>query len=162
MPTPGKVVSSIVLPDNQNLHVYAITAYRGVYVDLGKDFNEDAYSYDGRIPDGDIGGGYTFAAETLRPNVANGTVSYQLGIPSPYGEFTNMRNNAVKSKGQFVVTTKEKCSSVKIAALSSGGDQAVTFRVNYTDGTYTDTAVTVSDWATTDFTGKTQALFRRH
>lgn len=164
IPTPGKVVSSIVLPDNQNLHVYAITMYRGVYVDLGGDYNEDIYSSDSLIPDGDASGGYTFSADLLKPNVVRGDVSYQLGIPYGNGEFTNSRNNAVKSKGQFVVVPKDKYSSARIAAFATNGDQSATFRINYTDGTYTDTAITVSDWCTTDFTGKTvlQSTYHRH
>lgn len=165
IPTPGKVVSSIVLPDNNNLHVYAITMYKGVYVDLGKDFNEDIYSFDSRIPDGDCDGtGYTFSADILKQNYVYGELTYQLGIPFGYGAFTNLRNNAVKCKEQYVIVPKDKYASVKIAAFATNGDKSVTFRINYTDGTYTDRSVTVSDWCTTSFTGKTvlQSLYQRH
>ncbi len=165
IPTPGKVVSSIILPDNNNLHVYAITMYKGVYVDLGGDFNEDVYSYDELKTDGDCGGGYTMSADLLKENYTYGEFSYQLGIPFGYGAFTNMRNNAVECKGQFVIVPRDKYSTINIAAFATYGDQSSQlFRIYYSDGTYTNCYVTVSDWCTTSFSGKTvlQSIYQRH
>jgi len=163
---PGKTVTSLVLPNNAKIHIFAMTLYMGVYVDLNKDFNQDAFSFDTNtnklIGDGafDVVSATpsTYSADLVLKNQAKDGAAFTLG------PFLDTVKNALYGVGQSITLPQGKYSSIQFAGASTNGDQTGTFVITYTDGTTDSVSVTEKDWCTTNTTGQTilQTMNHRH
>jgi alpha-mannosidase len=134
-----------------------------VQVNLSSAFNQDGFSYDTNRTDGNydsppdaIYGKYP--AELILSGPAFESIPYQLGPK------TDGSNNAIKGTGQTITLNQGVYSSIRLLGSATNGDKAGTFRINYTDSTYTDVSVTQRDWCTPDTTGEkiVQTLGHRH
>lgn len=111
-----------------------------VFVDLSSAFNRDGISWDSNRNNGGMGtGNITLPAEELTQNVVTPTIRYQLG------SFTDGVNNVVYGNGQTINLPQGNQSSVHLLALASDGNQSGTFRITYTDDSYEDTTLTITD-----------------
>jgi len=169
-PEPGKKLDKLILPNNAQLNIFAMTLFVGISVDLFSEYNHDGFSYDTdthpwrnrKIGDGAYdslaGSGKTYSANLVhRINALDG-VSYSLGL------FEDSYDNAVAAVGQTIPLRPDNYSSVQVAGAATAGDKTGTFRILYTDGTYDDMSVTMKDWATANPSGQhiLQTLNHRH
>jgi hypothetical protein len=109
-------------------------------VDLSSAFNRDGISWDSNRNNGGMGtGNITLPAEELTQNVVTPTIRYQLG------SFNDGINNVVYGNGQTINLPQGNQSSVHFLALASDGNQSGIFRITYTDDSYEDTTLTITD-----------------
>jgi predicted alpha-1,2-mannosidase len=151
-PTPTPVSTSTPTP--------AATS-TPVKVNLSAVFNQDGFSYDTNRADGNYDNWTTisrYSADLINTAPVFESVSYQLG-PMSDGS-----NNAVKGTGQTITLTQGKYSSIRFLGSATSGNQAGTYRINYTDSTYTDVSITEKDWCTSNTTGEkvVQTMNHRH
>lgn len=120
-----------------------------LFFDLSSYYNEDVFSHDSNRADGNMGGtGYTYPSE-LVGNSVWAYFGYNNSVGFQFGSKLNGNNNAVKGSSSSTTTMtvpSSKYATVCVAAAADTANQSVTFRVNYSDATYTDNAVTVSRW----------------
>lgn len=139
----AKTVTKIVLPNNGNVHLFAITLLPkdAVPVSLSSYFNGDGFSYDTLRSNGSFdANNYTYSADLM-----SSSLTYE-GVIYNFGSMTNSSNNMVKCSGQNITISQGRYSSVRMLVAGSG-EQTGTFRINYTDGTYTDVpSINVKDW----------------
>lgn len=113
---------------------------------LSSYFNKDMFSYDSNRSDGSSSSLYSadLASSSLTVNGA----SYTLG------SFINGANNALECSGQTITLTQAKYSAIGFLGVATNTDStgiaAGKFRINYADGTYSETCITFTDWATSD------------
>jgi alpha-mannosidase len=165
----SKTVSSILLPNYDKIKILAISLENAssgptptpaptatppatptptptpasVIVSLTSSYNQDAYSYDSNRADGNYdGASATYPADSVITNP-----SYD-GIPYQLGPLTNGSNNAIKGTGQTITLTQGVYSSIRFLGSGTNGDKTGTFRITYTDNSYTDVSVTQLDWRT--------------
>jgi hypothetical protein len=133
-----------------------------IQVNLSSYYNQDGFSYDTNRANGayDPGASPTscYSADLLTSNPSFGGVSYTLGPK------TDGSNNEIKGAGQTITLTQGQYSSVRFLGSSTNGDKTGTFRINYTDATYTDVSVTEKDWCTSNTSGQNvvQTMNHRH
>lgn len=133
-----------------------------VQVNLSSSYNQDGFSYDTNRANGAYDPGAVptscYSADLLNSNPSYDGVSYTLGPK------TDGSNNEIYGTGQTISLPQAQYSSVRFLSSATLGDQTGTFRINYTDGTYTDVGVTVKDWCTGDITGQrvVQTMDHRH
>jgi beta-glucosidase len=131
-------------------------------VNLTSYYNQDGFSYDTNRGDGAYDPGTspvsTYSADLLNINPAYDGVPYQLG-PKIDGQ-----NNAIKCTGQTITLPQGMYASLRFLGSATNGNATGTFRINYTDNTYTDVSVTGKDWCTADTTGEkvVQTMAHRH
>jgi hypothetical protein len=158
---PNRRVASLGLPANGNIVVASVTALSTssvtATVDLSAQFNQDGMSYDANTRDGDLDGwANTLSADLLPdPLVANG-VTYDIG-PKSDGSM-----NIVQATGQSIPLSRGSYHALKIAAVAVNGNQTGVFRVLYTDGTFTDTTVSMTDWVFPPNFGEPVVLTMNH
>lgn len=118
-------------------------------IDLSPYFNEDAYSYDTNRNDGNFdGSGSTYSADLLKPQLTHDDTQYILG------PMQNGAKNSIRCNGQTIDLPDNPYLSLRLAAAATNGDKSGVFRINYTDGTYTDVPVTLADWCTKNTAGQ--------
>jgi hypothetical protein len=133
-PTPTPVVTPTPTP----------TPGSGI-VNLSGSYNQDAYSYDSSRTDGSYdGNGSTYSADLVNTTPVFEGVSYQLG------PLTNGVNNAINGTGQVINLTQGQYASIRLLGSGTNNDQTGTFRITYSDSTYTDVSVTQFDWRTSN------------
>jgi predicted GH43/DUF377 family glycosyl hydrolase len=131
-------------------------------VTLTSSFNIDGFSYDTNRNDGNYGcvaNAHTnYSADLINTNPSFDGTTYKLG------SMTNGALNAIKGTGQTITLTQGQYSAIRFLGSATNGDKTGTFRINYTDGTYTDTSVTEKDWCTSNTTGQkvVQTMAQRH
>jgi hypothetical protein len=130
-----------------------------IKVDLSAYFNRDGFSYDSNRGNGNYDGNSdTYSADLINTAPSYDGVSYQLG-PIADGS-----NNTVKGTGQTINLPQGQYTSIRFLGSSVNNDQTGTFRINYTDSTYTDVSVTEKDWCSASTTGEkiVQTMGHRH
>jgi hypothetical protein len=130
-----------------------------VKVDLTSSFNRDGFSYDTNRANGDYDGhAGTYSADLINTSPSYDGATYQLGPK------TDGSNNVVKGTGQTITLAQGQYTSIRILASGVNNDQAGTFRINYSDATYSDISVTVKDWCASSTTGEkvVQTMAQRH
>lgn len=131
-------------------------------VSLTSSFNIDGFSYDSNRNDGNYGcvaGAHTnYSADLINTAPTYDGTSYQLG------PMTNGSLNAVKGAGQTISLPQGQYTSIRFLGSATNGDRTGTFRINYTDATYTDVSVTEKDWCTSNTSGQkvVQTMGHRH
>jgi alpha-mannosidase len=150
-PTPTPTPGATATPTPTPLQV-SLTSY----------YNQDGFSYDTNRANGayDPGASTTsnYSADLLTSNPSFG------GVPYTLGPKTDSSNNEIKGTGQTITLTQGQYSSVRFLGSATNGDQTGTFRINYTDATYTDVSVTEKDWCTSSTSGQNvvQTMAHRH
>jgi alpha-mannosidase len=136
-PTPAPTATATATPTP--------TPGSAIQVNLSSYYNEDGFSYDTNRTNGayDPAGSTTtscYSADLLNSNPAYDGVSYTLG-PKTDGAL-----NEIKGTGQTITLTQGQYSSIRFLGSATNQDKTGTFRINYTDSTYTDVSVTERDW----------------
>jgi beta-glucosidase len=152
------------ITDNGKIDVIVVQSETGappVKVNLSSFFNQDGFSYDSNRGDGNYDSGATparYSADLVNTAPSYDGVSYQLG-PMADGS-----SNAVKGTGQTITLPQGQYSSIRFLGSGTNGDKTGTFRINYTDATYTDVSVTEKDWCSSSTTGEkiVQTMAHRH
>ncbi|HHW00180.1 MAG TPA: DUF5123 domain-containing protein [Clostridiaceae bacterium] len=146
-------------PD-RGAHEYEGTVQQPAFtkVDLSSYFNADGFSYDTKRNDGNYDdSGYTYSADLVNPAPVFENVEYQMG------PFANGQNNVVNCSNQTIALTPDSYISIRILGSATAGDKTGTFRINYSDGTYTNVSVTMRDWCTGSSGQKiVQTMAHRH
>ena len=133
-----------------------------IQVNLSSYYNQDGFSYDTNRANGAYDPGATttscYSADLLTSNPSYDGVTYTLGPK------TDNSLNEIKGTGQTITLTQGKYATIRILSSATNGDQTGTFRINYTDATYTDVAVTEKDWCTSSTSGQkiVQTMAHRH
>lgn len=110
-------------------------------VDLSAYYNMDGISSDDSRSDGDLdGAGHTLSAEVLPDRYQNGKYNFK------FGSKQTLANNIIKATGQTIILPQGNQSNIQLAGFSTSGIQNGTFRIHYTDSSYSDTALTFQDW----------------
>lgn len=168
-PTPGKTVAGLKLPNKNDIHLFALTLVHGGHIDLLPHTNEDAFSSDTSqglarsIEDANLDiNGTTMSAysgDLVKPLAIYDNTSYVQG-----GYFLDRVKNSVRSKEQTLLLPQGHFSQIRILGAATDGNQSGTFRVVYTDGTYTDQVVAMKDWISASPDGEkiVQKLPHRH
>jgi alpha-mannosidase len=132
-------------------------------VNLSSYYNQDGFSYDTARNNGAYDPNGTnptacYSADLLTSNPTFESVSYTLGPK------TDGSNNEIKGTGQTITLTQGQYSTVRFLGSATNQDKTGTFRINYTDSTYTDVSVTEKDWCTSSTTGEkvVQTMAHRH
>jgi glycosidase len=120
-----------------------------LFFDLSSLFNIDAFSYPSDTTDGDFDGqGNTYPADQVGYSVYaaigySNYLGYLLGL-----KLDGYQNAVGGSTATNVVigVSQLKYCTLSVAAAAYGAPQNVTFRVSYSDGSHTDTPVTVPVW----------------
>ena len=99
-----------------------------------------------------------YSADLLTSNPSYDGVSYTLGPK------TDGSNNEIKGTGQTITLTQGQYTTIRFLGSATNQDKTGTFRINYTDSTYTDVSVTEKDWCTSSTTGEriAQTMAHRH
>ncbi|MET7400123.1 hypothetical protein ABZS66_42225 [Dactylosporangium sp. NPDC005572] len=121
--------------------------------DLSAYYNEDGIATEAAPGDGDLTGStLLFPKEgLLRPLTPDVVGVYPATSPTTptnarfvVGPAAPGRDNMVRAEGQAVDVVDQRYHYIRLAAFATGGSaRPATFRVNYADGTTTDTVVTV-------------------
>ena len=155
--TAGKTVSSIVLPNNRNVVVLAITlvpANTPVQANLTSAFNREGIVTDGTtFTNGGLDGdGNSYSSNLLGPNLTFSSASFTFGNAN--------QNNAVSANGQTITLPAGVFSSLRMLATAVNGSQASqSFTVRFSDGTTSSFTQSLSDWFTPqNFSGESIAL----
>lgn len=128
-------------------------------VSLTPYFNADGFSYDTARSDGNFdGANYTYSADLVAANPTYDGANYQ------FGPFADGKKNVVRCSGQKIAFTPGQYSSIRILGSAANGDKTGTFRILYSDSTYTDVSVTMKDWCTSSLRGQkvVQTMNHRH
>ncbi|WP_238882223.1 glycoside hydrolase family 38 C-terminal domain-containing protein [Clostridium sp. YIM B02551] len=114
-------------------------------LDLSKDFNIDAITYDANRKDGDFNGkGETFSAELIPDKVVSEDISFNIGSKDDGAK------NFIQAKGQSIqVPQGEKHGFLYLLGASAGGRNDGEFKVNYKDGSSTIKDMSFTDWQAT-------------
>ncbi|WP_261304196.1 discoidin domain-containing protein [Paenibacillus andongensis] len=168
IPTAGKTVASITLPNNGKMKVFAISMLGStagapltpqpttpptpiavpapnlnpatVMVDLSSSFNRDGFSYDTNRSNGNLGGGYSLPAENASSSVTYNGVTFQLG------SMDDTSNNVVANLGQTISLPQGAYTDLWFLGTSTDGTTKIPYRLNYTDGTSTSANMTITNW----------------
>jgi len=120
-----------------------------LFFDLSSLFNVDAFSYPADTADGDFDGdGNTYPADQVGYS-SYGAMGYNNYIGFLYGLKLNGYRNAVggsSATNVLIDVPQLKYCTLGVAAAAYGAPQDVVFRVRYSDGSHTDTPVTVPVW----------------
>lgn len=112
-------------------------------VDLSTYYNNDGFSYDTARSDGDYDhSGYTYSAELVTQSPTYNNIGYQLG------SFVNGSKNVINCTGQSLNITGSSYASINFLGAGTAGDQTGTFKISYSDGTYSNVSITMKDWCT--------------
>ena len=86
------------------------------------------------------------------------------GVSYTLGPKTDGSNNEIKGTGQTITLTQGQYTTIRFLGSATNQDKTGTFRINYTDSTYTDVSVTEKDWCTSSTTGEriAQTMAHRH
>ncbi|NEW06901.1 hypothetical protein GK047_12900 [Paenibacillus sp. SYP-B3998] len=126
-------------------------------IDLTNKFTIDGFSYDTNRADCNYdGGGVCYSADLVPSTITYGGTTYNMG------SFAATAKNAVAASGQTISLTQAQYTSIRMLGSSVNGDSTATYRINYTDGTFTDTSITMKDWCTSSTTGQDIALSMTH
>jgi hypothetical protein len=138
-----KTVSSVTVPNDNNIKVLGFTLTSGVSVPLSTSFNRS----NGRVADGTTftGGldtlGYAYSANLLASPV------YWLGLSFNLGPAN--ASDVISGAGQTVNLTSGKFSMLYLLGTAVNGNQtAQSFTVHYSDGSTVAYSVSLSDWFT--------------
>jgi alpha-mannosidase len=146
-PTPTSAPTSTPTPTPAVTPTPTPTPGSGqVKVVLTSSFNQDAFSYDTNRADGNYDNGTTpscYSADIVNTAPTFESVTYQLG------PLTNGSQNGIKGTGQTITLTQGQYASIRFLGSATNNNQTGTFRITYTDSTYTDVSVTQLDWRTT-------------
>jgi hypothetical protein len=155
----AKKVSSIALPNNQNLVVLAISLTQSVplavpaAVNLSTAFDTTGISTDGKAFTGGMDGvGFSYSANLLGAARTIGATPFNFGpADAP---------DAVSGNGKTIVLTAGKFSTLLMLGTAVNGSQpAQPFKVTYSDGTSATFTQTMSDWfKPQNYPGETQAV----
>ena len=113
---------------------------------LSSYYNKDMFSYDTNRSNGS----YTslYSADLANSSITIFGASYNLG------SFTDGSNNIVECSGQTITLTQAMYSAIGFLGSAtdcdSTGMATGKFRINYTDGTYSESRITFADWTTSD------------
>jgi hypothetical protein len=148
----------IQLTGTNYLSLTEVQVYGVQSVDLQPYFNADGFSYDTSRDNGDYDGhGYTYSADLVNSVQLYDDVYYNLGSK------TNGVNNTINCSGQTIALSQGHYDSIRILGSATDGDQTGSFRVNYTDSTYSDVSVTMRNWCSTGTSDKiVQTMAHRH
>jgi hypothetical protein len=104
------------------------------------------------------GGGWSFDADLLPAAgpVTWGGITYQ--APDPTGTTPNF----VPAKGQSLLLPTGDHTAVDLVATAYNGPATASLSIGYTDGTSTDTTITVADWCGAATPGTTNVLAMPH
>lgn len=131
-------------------------------VDLTTLFNGDGFSYDTSRGDGNYDhGGWLYSADAVEAQLTNGQVTYDNTIYQ-FGSFANGSNNVINCQGQSIDLTDDAYTSIRFLGSGTVGNQTGNVRINYTDGSYTDVAVTQKDWCVGSTVGEKVVLQMDH
>jgi lysophospholipase L1-like esterase/predicted esterase len=145
-----------IIPQSQ---LYPVTSTQ---VNLSSYYNQDGFSYDTNRANGAYDAPASpsscYSADLLNSNPAYDATIYTLGPK------TDGSNNEIKGTGQTITLTQGQYSSIRFLGSATSGNKTGTFRINYTDSTYTDTSVTEIDWCSSNTTGQkiVQTMNHRH
>jgi lysophospholipase L1-like esterase len=158
----GKTVSSIVLPNNRNVVVLAMTLVDPVVmsppttVNLSLDYNiaglaSDGVPFSGSGMDGD---GYSYSGTVLGSSQTIGGVAFAIG-PATVADVVSSTTVPLPA-GQF--------GTLYLLATGVNGNQgSQSFTVNYSDGTQSTFMQSLSDWFTPqNYAGETIAVSASH
>jgi hypothetical protein len=100
----------------------------------------------------------TNPADLINPTPTFNNVSFQ------FGPLIENVNNVIKGTGQTITLTQGTYSAIWFLGSATGGDQTGTFRINYSDGSYSSPSVTEKDWCTGSTSGQNvvQTMLHRH
>lgn len=141
--TPDWNVSSITLPNNTNVNIFAISLVSSQQADLSSYYNEDGWANDSSLSNNSFGGdaGYGYSANVLSVNPTYNGIKYTLG------PVTDGQNNEIKGTGQTIPLPPNRYSAIKLLGASTHGNKSGTFILNYSDGTSSSIGVAMQDWA---------------
>ncbi len=126
-----------------------------VQVDLSSYYNNDVFSYATNRADGDFGNTLWSLPSSMVPETG---LTHE-GATYTFGSTADGQKNAVGSLGQTIAIPQGAYDSIRLLGNAVYGDKTQTFRINYSDGTYTDVQnVVFKDYATTNTTGQNIAL----
>lgn len=130
-----------------------------VTVNLSSYFDNDDFSYDTNRANGNVTGGLSFPAELVSSTVTSDGAYFTMG------SFADGSNNAIKCSKETIPITQSKYSSIKVLIASATGDttdnQSGKFRINYTDGTYSEQRAIIGKWTSTNGNASEQVYLRR-
>jgi chitodextrinase len=139
--------------------LYSDTYASQLQLDLSSYYNEDAFSYDSKRNDGSFDG----LSSTYSADLVNKTQIYD-GVSYSFGSMGEGSRNSIGGKGQTIAVSETLCKSVRLLGSATQGDQTGTFRIRYSDGSYSDFSITQKDWCASSITGQNvyQTMNHRH
>ncbi|MGL5381012.1 glycoside hydrolase family 38 C-terminal domain-containing protein [Clostridium sp.] len=128
---PSSEVGSIFIPNEEYASVNLDTNYNMDGIGSGTKNKADG-NFDGI--------GWAYDGDLIDSQLKYDDLEFTIG-PKDDGE-----NNIVKAQGQTIALEEKISSSIYILASANNGSQNANFRVNYTDGTFTEKEISVNDW----------------
>lgn len=120
----------------------------GIPVELDDYFNNDGFSYDSNPSDGNYDHvGYSYSAELVGEEVLTfNDVEFQLG------DFTDGVDNVIDCDNQIISLPSEEFTSIHMLGSSTRGNKSGDFILTYSDGSTSNTNLSMTDWCYTNGT----------